>query len=164
MSALTLTELAEPFELCIWITGDASRVRDAWCSSEEIQKWFLARAENRDALGAITDEAKREGRFEWEWIEGSTDRGTYLRVENDLLEFGWYEDGGRVLVTWEQDGGEVMVKLRQEMHEGDLEKRAMIQHGCHLGWTFFLTNLKAWIEAGIDLREKNMAHKRALNV
>ncbi len=164
MSALTLEEMAEPFELCIWITGDATRIKDAWCSAEEIQKWFLARAENRDALGAITDEAKVEGRYEWEWMEGSKDRGTYQRVDDHHLEFGWYEDAGRVLVTWEQDGGEVMVKLRQEMFEGEVAQRAAIQQGCKLGWTFFLTNLKAWIESGVDLRERNIAHKKALNV
>lgn len=151
-------------ELCIWITGDEAAIARAWTSAEEIQMWFLARAENRDALGAVIDEAKEGGSFRWEWIDQTEDRGTYRLVTDNAIEFGWYEDTGLVRVDWEQDGGEVKVQLRQEMFEGSAEERAKIQHDCVGGWTFFLANLKCWIENGIDLREVNPAHKKAINV
>jgi uncharacterized protein YndB with AHSA1/START domain len=163
-TAWNLEKLAGPLEQCIWIRGDEAAVAQAWTSAEEIQKWFLTRAENRDALGEVMDEAKEGGSFRWEWIEQTEDRGTYHLVTDRAIEFGWYGDTGVVRVDWEQDGGEVRVRLRQEMFEGSVEEKAKIQHGCAVGWAFFLSNLKCWIENGIDLRETNLAHKKAINV
>jgi hypothetical protein len=43
------------------------------------------------------------------------------------------------------------------------EVRASRQFGCAMGWTFFLANLKAWLEHGIDLRETNPNRTEVVN-
>jgi len=56
------------------------------------------------------------------------------------------------------------VKVRQELFHGSLEDRAQIQYGWSISWTFWLSNLKCWVENGIDLRETDSSHRMAVNV
>ena len=95
---------------------------------------------------------------------GTCDTGTYLRVDDSSLKFGWFEDSGSVEVRWTQDGDEVKVELTQESPSGSLDDRISCQFDCYGGWTMFLINLKAWLEHGVDIRETNPDRRGAINV
>lgn len=46
-----------------------------------------------------------------------------------------------------------MLELTQENMADTLEAHSGWHLSCNLGWSFFMTNLKALLEHGIDLRE-----------
>ncbi len=161
----SLESFAEPVEVKTWIKSDVESIKNAWISAEQITKWFLTRAEHFDSTGQPVDEAKEGGRYVWTWVEGSQDQAQIIEVSASRFVFGWFEGNGTVTVTWEPDpAGDVLVKIHQEMHDGTLDERIYAQKECHLGWAFFITNLKAWLEHGIDLRETDPTRRGATNV
>ena len=83
------------------------------------------------------------------------------------LRHGWYEGKGwmeyRVLPSGEQD--RVTIEFEQRMdpaNEFPLLESAYI--GCREGWAFYITNLKAVLEYGVDLREKRPDRGSLVNV
>jgi hypothetical protein len=53
----------------------------------------------------------------------------------------------------EDHGKAVLLTLRQFEIPTDEENKLNIHHGCSNGWTFWLANLKAYLEHGILLNE-----------
>lgn len=156
---VTTEELAGPFTLRIAVRGNEAQVREAWTTHAGLQAFFI-----RVAEGASGAHYQAGDKYRWEWSPGIEDTGTVHRCDENAFEFGWYEDEGRVVVLWEVLGDEVMVTLTEIMdNPAALEVRASRQFGCALGWTFFLANLKAWIEHGIDLRETNPDRTEVIN-
>lgn len=154
----------KPFEMHIYVRATADQVLQAWINSDQITKWFVTDSEYRDASGAVVNTAVEGGTFRWRWIEGSEDSSQILRAGPGAFWFGWDQGKGQVQVRIESLGSESRVTLKQEMFEGSPDHLAQFQLGCRLGWTFFLTNLKAWLEHGVDLREKRPERSGALNV
>jgi len=58
-----------------------------------------------------------------------------------------------VSVHLEEKNHAVIVSLKQFNIPEDDESKLKIHFGCSNGWTFWLTNLKAYIEHGILLNE-----------
>ncbi|MGB7068667.1 MAG: hypothetical protein WBD22_04175 [Pyrinomonadaceae bacterium] len=58
-------------------------------------------------------------------------------------------------VALAEDAGETVCELRQLMTQETEEEKVYCFIECGLGWTFYLTNLKSFLEGGIDLRNKN---------
>ena len=56
------------------------------------------------------------------------------------------------IVTME---GETIVEITQENIPEDDNPETNLLVGCGEGWTFYLANLKSYLEGGIDLRNKN---------
>lgn len=70
------------------------------------------------------------------------------------VRIGWYEDSGWVefKVVARDDGG-CVVELEQRMAATLPHPRLEGPYiGCREGWAFYLTNLKAMLEHGVDLR------------
>ncbi len=58
-----------------------------------------------------------------------------------------------VSVSFENHNNVVIVTLKQFEIPEDDESKLKIHFGCSNGWTFWLTNLKAYLEHGILLNE-----------
>jgi len=58
-----------------------------------------------------------------------------------------------VSVSLEDRNGVVIVSLKQFNIPEDDQSKLKIHFGCSNGWTFWLTNLKAYVEHGILLNE-----------
>ncbi len=153
----------KPFEMHIYVRATADQVLKAWTETAQITKWFVAKSEYRDASGTLVSEAVEGGTYRWGWIEGSEDSSQITKAGPGAFWFGWDQGKGQVQVRIEAVGSECRVNLKQEMFEGTPEYVEHFQLGCRLGWTFFLTNLKAWLEHGIDLREKRPERSGVLN-
>lgn len=132
--------------LRILIAAPLERVWEAWASSAEMARWFV--------------EAKYDGYFlpgtgyQWTWVNGANETGEITEANEPVrLAFTFGPDAG-VEVTLAPFEGRVAVDLRQTHSHQDPEDRAAFYADCDQGWTFYLTNLKAWLEHGIDLREK----------
>jgi len=156
---VTTEELAGPFTLRIAVRASVDQVRQAWTTPVGLEAFFIRQAE-----GASGESYQAGDQYRWEWAPGIEDTGTVHRCDESAFEFGWYEDEGQVTVLWQEDGDETMVTLTEIMSRPtNAEVRASRQFGCAMGWTFFLANLKAWLEHGIDLRENNPNRTEVVN-
>jgi uncharacterized protein YndB with AHSA1/START domain len=134
------------FLLKIYIDAAPERLYQAWTDSKKLKKWFIYD-------GFV--EPKKGGRFKQVFSDGSVFESEVLEVRKNRLfrfTFGKVE---KVEVKFRKSGKGGEVWLRQyDMRTGAEDKWSM-HMGCRLGWTFFLTNLKAMLEHRADLRSHN---------
>ncbi|RYG39505.1 SRPBCC domain-containing protein [bacterium] len=136
---------SDTFRLRIFIASPLETVWEAWTSPAALGKWFV--------------EAHHDGKFlpgmnyRWVWANGGEETGEVFESNEPVrLAFTFGPDAG-VEVTLAPFEGRVAVDLRQTQSHRDSEARAAFAQDCRQGWTFYLTNLKAWLEHGVDLRE-----------
>ena len=144
------------FEKKIYIKSTAKRLYPLWATEKGITSWFLSQAKFKDKSGALRnkqDFVQIGDTYTWHWHnwDGKAE-GTITRANGkDFLEFTF--EGSKVSVTLEEKNNVVIVSLKQfEIPEED-ESKLRIHFGCSNGWTFWLTNLKAFVEYGILLNE-----------
>ncbi len=134
------------FLLKVNINAVPSRVFRAWTVSKELNKWFTCG-------GSI--EPRKGGTFRQIFLDGTTYDSQVLAVrKGTLLRFSFGKDE-KVEVKIKKAGKGAECWLKQyDMKTGPNDKWNM-HMGCRIGWTFFLANLKAYLEHGIDLRSQD---------
>ena len=146
------------FSIRIPINSSTDRIYNAMTKQEEIEKWFLSRAEF-----TMPDKAKRDtgspiqkgDLYEWNW-HGSDflALGEVLEVNgNDKIKFTFLSCPTTIEIKSED--GENVVELTQKGIPEDEESKVDLHVGCTRGWTFYLANLKSYLEGGVDLRNRN---------
>jgi len=152
------------FERRIFIDAQPEAVFRAWAVPQNIIQWFIARAEYRAADGTpkLPSRPVSAGdSYFWEWHQDLRTQGTILEVvENEKLAFtfGDKEPGAEekiivtVLVTPDEEGGTLLQLIQENMADSP-QAHVSWHMQCNLGWSFFMTNLKALLEYGVDLRE-----------
>jgi len=150
----------------ISINASPEILYQAWTTQENIEKWFLAKAEFKTPDGTLRKQNQQiqEGdTFEWMW-HGSdvVERGKMLAVnKKDKIRFTFYDCFVDVIIK--TDAGENIVELTQSEIPLTPESRVNQHLGCMRGWTFYMTNLKSILEGGIDLRNKNKNLTNVIN-
>jgi len=135
--------------LPIFIHAPRKQVFDAISKPELLTKWFMDRA---------TLSSQKGGGYEFTWEGGPTHTGR-------VLEF---ERGKRLTLTWQWHGREHLGVTRLRLtvdakrggtlltftHSGFRESKDWqdLYEGAIRGWTYFMLNLKAFLETGGDLR------------
>lgn len=155
MEGLNLTE----FTRKIYLKAHLEKVYRCWATEAGLCEWFLRTALFTGPKGQRR--APGEGiaagdRYAWQWYnwEG-TETGTVLAANGtDLLEYSFAGDS-KVQIRLEARGEAVLLTLRQYNIPTDPESTLNIHYGCSNGWTFWLANLKAWLEHGIHLGERD---------
>jgi uncharacterized protein YndB with AHSA1/START domain len=140
-------------------------IYNAWAIPAEIEKWFLASAEYTSP--AKTSRLKNEriktgDLYTWKWhgfIGGSPESGTVLEANGHNTFNFTFADTCVVEVSIKPEKGIKIVELVQKKIPADDNLRLYLN--CGDGWTFYLANLKSFLEGGIDLRNKN---EQVLNV
>ena len=132
------------FVLRIYIKASPARVFQAWTDDKIVTKWFTVKT---------VIEPKKNGRLYFEWLAGDKmEARVNSIVKNKKFVFPFGSKGEEVAVTFKKDGQGCICELRQyNMKTSDTDKWRM-HRGCIQGWTFFMTNLKSYLEHGIDLR------------
>ncbi len=132
---------------------------NAWTVPAEMEKWFLSAADftGGDGLPRKAAERVRPGdTFCWKWhgfAGGSPLRGRVIEANTyDNFRFTFAE-GSIVDVAIIPAHGVKLVRIQQRNIPPDESLRLYLE--CAEGWTFYLTNLKSFIEGGIDLRNKD---------
>jgi len=153
------------FQREIFIKADLPTVFQAWAKPEEITKWFIAETAVTTANGlprAENQTMQPGDRYHWRWHQDLQTGGVVLEVvENQRLQFtfGDRESGTdeKVIVTvsFQDLGDTTSIVLKQENMPDNEQSHVHWYMGCNMGWSFFMTNLKALLEHGIDLRETN---------
>ncbi|MHA2028140.1 MAG: SRPBCC family protein [Candidatus Kariarchaeaceae archaeon] len=151
------------FERKIYIKAPLQQVFDHWVQPDPITTWFIKHATY------ITPEGTKRKNFEsvqtgdkykWEWHQDLTANGEVLEVIPHKLfrfTFGDKEKGSsekvEVNIEFGAEGDESYFTLTQHNMGGPDLDRAQYHLSCNMGWSFFMTNMKALLEHGVDLRE-----------
>lgn len=151
------------FKKKIYINANIEQVFQAWAIPENIIKWFIAEADyvtEDNTPRPATDIVQAGDRYYWKWHQDLETEGLILEVvENESLKFtfGNKEENSdeKILVTvsLSEDGENTLLELTQENMADTPQAHVSWHMQCNLGWSFFITNLKGFLEYGVDLRE-----------
>ncbi len=147
----------EAFTKKIHIKAPIEKLYHYWGTKEGICSWFLKSAQyaSKDGkLRALTEHIKVGDTYVWEWHNwDGEEKGEILKANGkDYLEFS-FAGTSKVAVSFEDKNNAVLVTLKQFEIPTDEKSKMNIYNGCSNGWTFWLTNLKAFLEHGILLNE-----------
>lgn len=153
----------------VTINASPQQIYDAWTRQEQIERWFLRKAEFAQADGTgrrRTDPIQIGDSYVWLWYGYSDDvveKGKVLEANGkDLLTFT-FTAGCNVTVTVREERGENIAELTQEQIPFREDPNENLHLLCSNGWTFYLANLKSVLEGGIDLRNKNVEIPNVIN-
>jgi len=132
------------FVLRIAISVPPEKVFQAWTDGTIVSKWFTVKS---------IIEPKKNGRVYFEWLAGDKMEAKVISIsKNKTFVFPFGNKGEEVSVTVKKDGSGSVCELRQYNMKTTPKDKWNMHRGCIQGWTFFLTNLKSYLEHDIDLR------------
>ena len=138
-----------------------------WATKGQIETWFLEKA---DYFGGShqrqADEFVQKGdSFLWKWNNWNfTEKGQVLEANGkDLISFT-FGSGGIVTVKLNEIENSTEIELTQKDIPTDDKSRMEIFVGCITGWTFGLTNLKAYLEHNITLHAKGLKQEETTDL
>jgi len=127
------------------VAAPVEKVFQMWTDPVQLRSWFLAD-------GKI--DLKKGGEYEWKWFAGVKEKGKVLSVKKpSKLSFTFA--GSVCDITFKKDKRGAMIILHQHDIPETEKGKYDVFLNCSCGWTFYLTNLKTYLEYGIDLRETN---------
>ena len=153
-----MSELSfDQFTKKIYIKTSPEKMYWCWGTAAGITSWFLSKAEYKDASGVLRspDSNVQAGdTYTWGWHNwDGEEQGKVLQANGtDLIEISFAEVS-KVSIHIEPHNGAVLLTLRQYEIPTDEKNKLNIHFGCSNGWTFWLANLKAYLEHGILLNE-----------
>lgn len=142
----------------IYIKATLDKLYWCWTTKEGICSWFLRNAEYITPEGKMRNPKEHiqvgDG-YTWQWHNwNGKEKGTILRANGtDFFEFSFAHDICKVSVLLEKKKDAVLVTLKQFDMPTDEKTKMDVYTGCSCGWTFWLANLKAYLEHGILLNE-----------
>ena len=155
MSNLTWTQFTKK----IFIKSTPEKLYWCWATKKGITSWFLKDAIYlRESQSLNDDDFLKEGdTYTWFWHNwDGQEEGTILEA-NEKNKFRFSFAGScEVTVTIEQREDAILLSLTQSNIPLDEKSKLQIFYGCSNGWTFWLANLKAYLEHDILLNEKNI--------
>jgi uncharacterized protein YndB with AHSA1/START domain len=135
------------FTLRVAINKTPAQVFKAWTDDKIVSKWFTEKT---------VIEPHKNGRIYFEWLAGDMmDAKVISIVKNRSFTFPFGSKGERVTVRFKKDGRGCICELHQYSMKTTPESKWNMHRGCIQGWTFFLTNLKSFLDHGIDLRSRD---------
>lgn len=135
------------FTLKIFVGASQSKVFNAWLDDRQITKWFPSKARH---------DPRKGGAFHWEWPVGASYEGEFLSIKkNQSIKFTFGNKGEEVEVKFHRYGSGTVCEIRQYNMKTGPKDRWEMHRGCLQGWTFFLANLKSFLENKKDLRSKD---------
>jgi len=148
------------FTRTIRINDSVQEVYQALSVPSKVESWFLKYANYYREDGTLRDksEAYQKGdSYAWKWDTSSqVERGEVTEANGiDTIAFSFAKDC-EVRFELSPVGDGTRFVLTQSGIPTDEESQMNIYNGCSTGWAFWMVNLKAWLEYGINLSEKNL--------
>ena len=144
----------------IFIYKDVETVYNAWALSGELEKWFFEKADYLDTEGnaiAKNEYVKSNFSCAWKWFGWPhIHTGKILdAIMHESLKFE-FSPGGNVLLEFKSvsDNCTELILQQKEIPHSDENDIKNFYYGCSLGWSFWMINLKAFLEHGIVLNDK----------
>lgn len=145
----------------IFIKSPVEKVFKSWAIQGGMEEWFLQKAKFYKYSGeALTkgDSCSKGDTFKWTWYgwPDMVQDGEVLEcVDGESMSFSFGPAGivKVVFVSVHENLTELI--LHQSGIPTDEEAKLNFFYGCSLGWSFWMVNLKAWLEHGIVLDERD---------
>jgi uncharacterized protein YndB with AHSA1/START domain len=157
------------FVVRIPVNAPVQVIYDAWTSQDKLENWFLRRALFTSANAQLRKENEPiqvGDTYQWQWYGWSddvTEQGEILEANGENRMGFVFGKAGVVSVIIYAEGDQSIVELSQKSIPTDEKSRVNFHMGCSNGWTFYLANLKSFLEGGLDLRNKNEDLRGVLN-
>lgn len=135
------------------------RVYNAWAQPDQITRWFLATCEYKG--GKASSEPVKSGDIQlWTWhnYPNLQEVRIFDAKENAGIEFS-FGDPMKVSIALSEEDGLTVLHLRQFRIPDDEVSRMNFHVGCRQAWSSWLMNLKAWLEHGIVLHDKELGER-----
>lgn len=143
----------------IFITKPVEPIFECWSKAESIERWFLKKANfyREDILLGKNESITKGDNYVWEWNgwDGQTS-GFILDIkENSFINFE-FGKSGKVKVSLEAvSANETQVILNHYEIPTEEESKKNYHVGCSNGWSFWLVNLKLFLEYDLLINHKN---------
>ncbi len=140
----------------IYIHTTTNKLYDLWATPRGITSWFLQHAEYVNQEGKIREPQEHIQKgdiYTWQWHNWDINaKGDVLEANGkDYIEISF--ESSKVSIQLEEKNNITIVTLTQFEIPEDEESKLQIHYGCSNGWTFWLANLKAYVEHGVLLNE-----------
>ncbi|NOU59458.1 SRPBCC family protein [Marinifilum caeruleilacunae] len=141
----------------IHIKSTIDKVYRCWTTQHKLERWFLKKAEfttKNDLPRASKEYIQAGDKYSWQWHnwEG-VEQGEIIEANGkDRIVFAFADNEVEVILTREK--GMTLVSLTQSKIATDEKSKMNNFVGCSNGWTFWMTNLKAYLEHKIILHNK----------
>ena len=147
----------DTFTKKIIIKAPMEKLYWCWATTAGICSWFLRKATYLSASGEVRNPEEMIAigdSYTWEWYNwDGQEKGKVVKADGQsFIEFT-FADVCKVTVNLEKKGKAVLMTLIQSDIPLDEVSKMNIYTGCSNGWTFWLANLKAYLEHGIQLNE-----------
>ena len=141
----------------IKISSKLENVYKHWSTPDLLSIWFLKGAVYTDQKGTIkaqNKQLKANDSYTWKWHNYDGEEKGIVKEANgrDTIIFSFAGDT-KVKVFLEEKDKQVHLELTQYEIPTDDATKFKVHCGCSNGWTFWLANLKAYLEHGILLHE-----------
>jgi len=144
-------------------------IYNAWATRDGIESWFLRESIYTKENGqerARGEQAEKGDKYRWLWHgygDDTAETGEILEANGrDLFRFT-FSGGCIVTVSIVKEQNENICSLVQEMPMPDVSEQRYFYIECGKGWTFYLANLKAVLQGGVDLRNRNVLIQKVVN-
>lgn len=156
------------FRKRIVINKPMSDIYVAWAKPSVLETWFLERADYTDEKDrpVVKDELIEKGnRFSWKWHNWDfTEEGEVLEANGkDKISFTFGPGGVVHVQLFAADNGTEVV-LTQDGIPTDEKSNMELFVGCATGWTFWLANLKAWLEHGVTIHATGLSQEETTDL
>ena len=147
----------DSFTKKIHIKASMQKLYWCWGTEEGITSWFLRGADYTSGNGnrrGVEENIQDGDSYSWRWHNwDGEEKGKVLEANGtDRVVFSFAGDC-TVTVTLEDKKEAVLLTLTQANIPTDDDNKLKIFYGCSNGWTFWMANLKAYLEHGIMLNE-----------
>ena len=159
----------DSFTRRIIIHKDLPTVFDSWTIQGEMENWFLKSAKflRDDDILETGERARERDTYQWVWHTwpDNVQEGVVTSIVQDE-SFGFtFEPGGVVEVKFLERGeSSTEIALTQSEILTDGEGWYHYFYGCSLGWSFWMVNLKAYLEHGIVLDQRIVVYQDERNM
>ncbi|WP_435138081.1 SRPBCC family protein [Formosa sp. A9] len=146
----------QSFTKKIFIKASLEQLFWCWTTEAGITAWFLKDAKflRADSKLSPSSTIKKGDSYVWQWHNwDGKEEGRILDVQNNTSVSFSFAGSCEVTVSLEQHDTAILVTLTQTKIPNDDKSKLEIFYGCSNGWTFWLANLKAYLEHGIVLNE-----------
>lgn len=156
-------KLHDTFTRRIIIAKDIDQVFNAWVVEGQMEKWFLKSAKfiRNGAFLKSGETSSTDDSYEWIWHTWpeNVQIGSVLEVKkNEKFSFT-FSPAGNVHVDFikrSETSTEVILTQSEIPAEG--ENWYNYFYGCTMGWSFWLVNLKAFLEHQIVLDQREILY------
>jgi uncharacterized protein YndB with AHSA1/START domain len=150
------------FKLRVNVKVSLEKAYQAWTTPAALESWFLRKAIFHDTLGKPlekNDPVRPGDSYAWYWHgypDSVVEKGKVIKANGKNLMSFTFSMGCPVTISIYEESDETIVELVESDLPTDTE--TMLKHyvGDSRGWIFYLTNLKSFLEGGIDLRNRKL--------